>query len=215
MKENCLDTLINVLDQVRAVAMTGLNFAENPYDREHYERLLQIASVNTADLTGDDPQELNERFRRETGYMTPKVGVNAAIFDDQKRILLLKRADNGKWGLPSGWVEVGEALKVAMVREIKEETGLDARLTYILDIYNSRAFAPCRPHNAIGILYLAERISGELKICHESTDIGYFEVASVTNWHIHHEEMAHDALEFINNPKPFSAIRIKKPVESY
>ncbi|MDP8237540.1 MAG: NUDIX hydrolase N-terminal domain-containing protein [Candidatus Hatepunaea meridiana] len=208
MQFNYQDALINILDEIQAIARTGLNFTENPYDREHYERLLEIACVNLHQLTGLDQQELSERFAREIGYITPKVGVNAAIFDDKQRILLQKRTDNGKWGLPSGWVEVGEKLLEAIVREVKEETGLDVEPTYLLNVYDSKAFAPHRAHNAVGFLYLCESKGGTLAISHESTDIGYFEIEAIDDWHLANKTLALTALNFIIDRKPFSAIEI-------
>ena len=210
MIKNCLDALINLIDEVRAVAGTGLNFTENPYDRDHYERLLKVTSQLLSDITGLEDGEISDRFRREVGYLTPKIGVNAAIFDDRKRILLEKRIDDGKWGLPSGWVEVGETLVEAVVREIKEETGLDVEPTHIINVYESTAYAPHRPHNAVGILYLCERRGGELKKSYESTDIGFFNIDEISEWHVGHEEQAAVALCFINQPDPFSAIRLMK-----
>lgn len=209
MSDNYQDTLLNVLDEIRAIAVTGLNFAENPYDRKRYERLLDIASINLHNLTGVDAEELSERFMRETGYMTPKIGVNAAVFDDRERILLEKRVDDNRWGLPSGWVEVGETLIAAIEREVEEETGLTVKATHIIDVYESKAHAPHRPHNACGILFLCTREKGELRISHESTDIGYFDINAVDKWHLAHKTLALKALNFIRNREPLSAIRIE------
>ncbi|HHE46825.1 MAG TPA: NUDIX domain-containing protein [Bacteroidetes bacterium] len=208
MKKNCQDALINLIDEVRAVAQTGLNFTDNPYDRGHYQRLLDIAAINLQELTGIDAKRLSERFSREIGYITPKIGVNAALFDDNQRLLLEKRVDDGAWGLPSGWVEVGETLVQTVVREVKEETGLDVEPTHIINIYESKLFAPHRPHNAVGVVYLCRYKGGELSISHESTDIGYFDINSVTNWHPGHRVQAERALQFIRDPRPFSAIKI-------
>jgi len=210
MIESYQDALINLIDEVRAIAQTGLNFADNPYDREHYQRLLDVAAVEMHDLTGISVEDLSERFNREVGYVTPKVGINAAIFNEKQQILLERRVDDDCWGLPSGWVEVGESLLETVVREVKEETGLDVEPTYIINIYECIAFAPHRPHNAVGILYLCECKGGELRISHESTDIGYFDIDNVGKWHLGHKAQTERALKFIRNPDPFSAIKISR-----
>lgn len=210
MTNDCQNMLINILDEIRAVGKTGLYCTESLYDKERYERLLKIAIVSLSELSGTKEQELSERFSREIGCVTPKVGVDAAIFDERQRLLLHKRSDDGKWSLPGGWVEVGESLVESLVREVKEETGLDVEPTHILGIYDSKASAPHSPHNSCHILYLCVSLGGNLVMSHESTDIGYFDLNTVTEWHRNHEERAKDAFNFIKNRAPFSAIRIRK-----
>jgi ADP-ribose pyrophosphatase YjhB (NUDIX family) len=202
--------LISVLDQIRAIGETGLCYAENPHDRERYKRLLKITVTSLAAVSGVGEQELSERFSREIGCITPKVGVDAAIFDEEQRLLLHKRSDDGKWSLPCGWVEVGESLAEAAVREVKEETGLAVEPTYILGIYDSKAIAPHAPHSSCYILYLCEPRGGSLVISHESTDIGYLDINTVTEWHNGHEEKGRDALDFIKHRMPFRAIEIAR-----
>ena len=58
--------------------------------------------------------------------MTAKVGVDAAVFDEHDRILLVRRADDDKWGLIAGWVDGHEAPEETILREIAEEVGLTA-----------------------------------------------------------------------------------------
>lgn len=208
MRPNCQDILLQILDEIRAIGKNGLHFAQNPNDRERYQRLLEISTINLSELSDLNPQKISERFRREIGYVTLKLGADAAIFDQSQRILLHKRSDDRKWSLPCGWVEVGESPLQAVVREVKEETGLDVRPTHILGIYDSKACAPHRPHNCSHILYLCTPVGGKLAISAESQDIGYFEVGSVAEWHEGHGELAKDALDFIQNRAQFSAIKI-------
>jgi hypothetical protein len=77
-----------LLDELQTIARNGLNYAENPYDRERYTRLMELVShyyEQTLDLPAE---EVKRRFAAEVGYITPKVGADAAIFDDEGRILL-------------------------------------------------------------------------------------------------------------------------------
>jgi 8-oxo-dGTP pyrophosphatase MutT (NUDIX family) len=68
-----------------------------------------------------------------------KAGVGVIIVDDQERILLEQRYDNGMWGLPGGGIEPGESVFEAALREVKEETGLDIRIKGLLGIYSEPA----------------------------------------------------------------------------
>lgn len=63
-------------------------------------------------------------------------GCTAAIFDAQgQKILLQRRSDNGRWGLPGGGMDPGESAAEACVRELLEETGLQTRVRKLVGIY--------------------------------------------------------------------------------
>jgi hypothetical protein len=81
-----------------------------------------------AERTGLDDAEVRARFARDVGYVTAKVGADAALFDEHDRILLVRRADDDRWGLIAGWVDANEYPKT-VVLEIAEEVGLWAGST--------------------------------------------------------------------------------------
>lgn len=62
--------------------------------------------------------------------------VSAVIFDRRGRLLLQQRSDGGQWGLPGGSVEIGEALATAVVREVREETGLIVVPRRLIGVYS-------------------------------------------------------------------------------
>ena len=64
-----------------------------------------------------------------TKAKTIRCAAAAIVLDGEGKILLQRRSDNGRWGLPGGSVEIGESVAAAVVREVREETGLDARIT--------------------------------------------------------------------------------------
>jgi ADP-ribose pyrophosphatase YjhB (NUDIX family) len=70
--------------------------------------------------------------------MVIRPGVAAVIFDGE-RVLLQRRDDNGKWGLPGGSVEPGESVRTAVVREVHEETGLDVEPVRLIGVYSDPA----------------------------------------------------------------------------
>jgi ADP-ribose pyrophosphatase YjhB (NUDIX family) len=65
-----------------------------------------------------------------------RLGCSAAIFDEQGRILLTRRADNGQWCLPGGGMEPGESAAEACEREVLEETGLGVRVKRLVGVYS-------------------------------------------------------------------------------
>ena len=62
-------------------------------------------------------------------------GVCAVIHDDEGRLLLQRRTDDGTWSLPAGAIDPGERPADAVVREVREETGLDVRPRRILGVF--------------------------------------------------------------------------------
>ena len=65
-----------------------------------------------------------------------RLGCSAVIFDEQGRILLTKRRDNGQWCLPSGGMESGESAAEACIREVWEETGLHVGVKRLVGVYS-------------------------------------------------------------------------------
>lgn len=150
MAEELLRQLGRYWAAVKAIAQTGLAFTqENPFERERYEALLKIAARMVAALEGSEGISegalwafkeawLKEVKEGSAGYVTPKVVVNAAIFDERERLLLIQRADKGTWFLPGGWADVGYTPAEIAVKETEEETGLKVtplRLLAILDSF--------------------------------------------------------------------------------
>ena len=117
-------SVLSALHRLKSIALEGLRFSQNPYDIDRYNRLLDVTSTAYADFLRMDDGQILETFRSEIGIVTPKLGADAAVPDDQGRILLLKRSDGGGWGLPGGWVDVHESPAQAAVREVWEEAGL-------------------------------------------------------------------------------------------
>ncbi|XHR92373.1 NUDIX hydrolase N-terminal domain-containing protein [Mucilaginibacter sp. UC70_90] len=117
MKKNYIDLLENIY----ALAQTGIRYTKSPFDMERYQKLLNIATQEYSEFTGLETEVLKERFRNDLGYATPKVGVNGILFDDNGRLLVEHRSDDFLWGLPGGWVDIGEDPETAMKREFWEE----------------------------------------------------------------------------------------------
>lgn len=187
--------IYDLLDEVRSIAQNGLNYSKEPYDRQRYERLMEIVSSTYGDITGITSDEIKSRFARELGYITPKVGIQGAVVNDKGEILLEKRADDGKWGVPAGWMEVGETPAQCIQREILEETNLQVIPEKIIGIYNRLAGAYQQPHASVHLLFWCRLVGGELKKSFESLELKYQDPLLVTEWHANHREIALDAVK--------------------
>ena len=135
--------------------------------------------------------EVRERLARDLGYVSAKVGTDAAIFDADDRILLVHRADDHRWGLVSGWVDPGESPANTVVREVKEEVGLDATIIELADAIGRPAANRSGPHALVAIVYLCTVAPGPIVISHESLAAEYREIKSVKDWHANHESLAY------------------------
>lgn len=113
------------------------------------------------------------------------VGTGVIVSDDVGRILLELRADCGLWGLPGGGVQPGESVTNAARREVREETGLDVRITRLLGVYSDPAKnIVTYPDNGdvkhkIDILLEGEITGGKLAASAESERLEFFEPGRV------------------------------------
>ncbi|OBR94359.1 putative hydrolase YutF [Clostridium ragsdalei P11] len=110
-----------------------------------------------------------------------KAGVAGIIFDKSQRVLLMKRTDNGLWGIPSGHVEPGETVEEAIIREINEETGLKVKVNRLIGIYSdpvSQVFSypNGKINHFITTCFECEVVGGNLiKEGEETLDVNYFD----------------------------------------
>jgi ADP-ribose pyrophosphatase YjhB (NUDIX family) len=190
--------ILSLVDEVQAIARTGLHYGDNPFDRERYTRLLAAAEREYAAYTGLPEEVVRDRLAADLGYVTAKVGADAAVFDEQDRLLLVRRTDDGKWGLIAGWIDANESPAETVVRELAEETGVEARVDRLVGVFFRAAAASGAPHGTVSIVYLCSITGGTLRPQpHEVLELAWRAVDDVApdEWHHHHELLAHAALE--------------------
>ena len=175
--------LLHLLDEIRAIAQTGLGYTRAPFDRLRYEDLMRIVSREYAGLTGLDPAEVGARLRAELGYATPKVGVSAAVFDDAGRLLLVRRIPEGTWCLPGGWAEVGLTAEQSCAKEVQEETGLTVEVGRIVHVRTRLPGDYGSPHTSIHLSFACRRTGGALQGSIETEEPGFYDIDSPRDWH--------------------------------
>ncbi|MEU2036859.1 NUDIX domain-containing protein [Nocardia amamiensis] len=104
-------------------------------------------------------------------------GGSALIIDREGAILMQRRADSGNWSLPGGTMEIGETLEQCVIRETKEETGLDIEITGLLGIYTDPehvvAYSDGEVRQEFNVTYYGRVIGGQLLVSDESTDVRF------------------------------------------
>jgi 8-oxo-dGTP pyrophosphatase MutT (NUDIX family) len=182
--------ILSLLDEVQTIARNGLFFSENHYDRERYERLLALAVKEYAQILNLPDSEILAALQKEFGYITPKLGADSAIFNEQGEILLMNRSDGSGWCLPCGWVEPNETPAQAAIREVMEETGLEVRVERLVGVFTRFAGMNHSPHSMVAVVHLCQILSGQLTLSVEGTELRYWRIENVENWHATHKHYA-------------------------
>ena len=113
--------------QLQSIAQTGIEFTENPYDRERYEAIRALSIEILHEYTEIDNSKLASLFANESGYQTPKIDVRAAIFNSDNEILMIREKLDNKWALPGGWADIELSLSENIIKESFEEAGAEIR----------------------------------------------------------------------------------------
>ncbi|MCD4739435.1 MAG: NUDIX hydrolase N-terminal domain-containing protein [Anaerolineae bacterium] len=185
--------IFSLLDEIQTIARNGLHYTSDTYDRERYERLMGLTTETYGELLAVPHAKVRARFLNELGYITPKVGVDAAIFNTSGEILLMERADGSGWCLPCGWIEPNEKPVEAVSREVREETGLEVKAQQLVGVFTRLPSGKNGPHTAIAVVHLCEIVGGELTLSHEGLDLRYWPIAEVQDWHATHKKYARAA----------------------
>lgn len=120
MKTN--DQIANWAMDLQSLAQAGLRYGHDVFDRERYEEIRRIAGEMMAARTGIPEEKLKTLFLGDEGYQTPKIETRAAIFKDNK-ILLVREKMSQEWSLPGGWNDYDQTVADNCVKEAFEESG--------------------------------------------------------------------------------------------
>ncbi len=123
--------------KLAALAQDGLTYGADDYDLDRYRQMTRLAAELLSVVSGQPADELASELGRDVGYATPKVEVRGAIFDDDERVLLMREKIDGRWSLPGGWADPGDAPSAAVTREILEESGYHSSAVKLIACWDS------------------------------------------------------------------------------
>lgn len=147
--------------------------------------------------------KFGERIGKE-GVLRP--GASALVFDEaREKILLTRRADNGRWCLPGGGMDPGESAAEACAREVLEETGLEVRVTKLVGVYTTPDLLIEYPDGnkiqPVAFSFEVEITGGKLTLSDETTEFGWYTLAEMEAMDImeNHVQRIRDAVK--NRPE--------------
>ena len=162
--------------ELQALAQTGLEFSRDPYDRERYVALRELASRIMAAHTGTPAPVIADLFARETGYATPKIDVRAAVFDPADRLLMVREAADGhRWTLPGGWADVNVTPAENAVKEVREESGYEVRVAKLAAAWDrTRQGHPPGTFSCTKLFFVCDLVGGAPATSLETSEVAWF-----------------------------------------
>ena len=128
-------------------------------------------------------------------YKSPKLAADGIILENDK-ILLIKRRNEpfkDKWAFPGGFVEYGEKVEDAAVREVFEETGLKTKIMDLVGIYSDPNRDP-RGH-IVSAVFLLKLLGGDLKGGDDAADAKFFDLDQLPELSFDHDLVIKDVLK--------------------
>lgn len=174
MEEQFLDWAI----ELQALAQAGLTYTKDIFDQERFERIRTIATEMLASQSPLPTAKVRELFATGTGYPTPKLDTRAAVFKDNR--ILLVQENNGLWSLPGGWVDFDQSIKENTIKETLEETGLSVEPLKIIALQDRNKHNPPRyAYSVCKVFVECHPLGGSFQKNIETLQIDWFDLAEL------------------------------------
>jgi ADP-ribose pyrophosphatase YjhB (NUDIX family) len=164
--------------QVQAIAQNGLAFSKDPFDRERFTQLQELVTTILTSELEITPGQVKALWLGDDGYVTPKVDVRGAVFE-RDTVLMVRERTDGKWTLPGGWVDVGDAPHSAVEREIREESGYLAKAVKLGALFDKNNPAHGHPASIVHVyklFFVCELLGGTATLSNETDGVEFFPI---------------------------------------
>lgn len=135
------------------------------------------------------------------------VAVTVFVLDDQDRVLLIRRTDNGLWALPGGGQDLGEYIAETAARETREEAGIDVEVIDIVGIYTNPnhvvEYSDGEVRQQFSICFRARYLGGEPTTSDESAEVHWIAHGELDSLSIHPSMRLRIDHGYQNRPKPY------------
>lgn len=180
--------------RLQSLAQAGLAYGKDKFDCERFQEIRDIAAQMLVEPSGLPEDRVAELFCYETGYQTPKIDTRAAIFQGE-RILLVQEAD-GKWALPGGWCDVDLTVRENVIKEVKDEAGLDVTADFLVAVLDNSQAHPSSAYKVTKIFVRCTALGGHFSPNSETLASQYFALADLPVLSLHKTSREHIKLCF-------------------
>ena len=117
-------------------------------------------------------------------FLDPKVAAVALVVNGDGLVMVKRGVEPqyGKWAFPSGYVDRGEVVEAAAIREVKEETGIDVELDKLIGVYSLEG------NPVVLVVYSAHIVGGEVAVGHDALDVRTFALSELPPLPFPHDE---------------------------
>lgn len=166
--------LLQWAKRLQSLAQSGLEYSKDKYDIERFQEIRDISVEILSTYTELDHAKVKSLFAIEEGYQTPKIDVRAVIFKEDK-ILMVQESYDRKWSLPGGWADIEYSLSENIIKEAKEEAGVEVLPKKIIAILDrNKHVDDLYPYSIYKIFVECDYISGSYEKNIETIDSKFF-----------------------------------------
>ena len=185
--------------EIYTLSQAGLTYSGNEYDIQRYKRLQEISAEMLAGQSELSRDTILQSYSMQSGYATPKIDVRGAVIREGKILLVREKAD-GRWAMPGGWGDIGDAPAAMVAREVWEESGFRVSVDKLVGVYDANRLQPLEFYHVYKLIFMCAITSGEATTSIETLDVDFFELDKLpplsetrTNKRILDEVFAHAA----------------------
>ena len=187
--------------EIYSLSQVGLTYNKNEFDVQRYKRLQEIAAEILSSQSELEKESVLESFSMQAGYVTPKIDVRGAVIRDHKILLIQERAD-GKWAMPGGWADLGNAPASVAEREVWEESGFRVKAEKVVAVMDANRIQPMEFYHAYKIIFLCTLLDGEPRVSYETLAVDFFDLKDLPPLSIYrtNENMLREVFAHVENP---------------
>jgi len=187
--------------EIFSLSQAGLTYSQNEFDIERYKRLQEITAEMLESQSELSRASVLESFSMQAGYATPKIDVRGAVVHEGKILLIQERMD-GRWAMPGGWADLGNAPASVAEREVWEESGYHVKAEKVVAVIDANRIEPLEFYHAFKIIFLCTLIGGEPQVSHETMAVDFFDLNDLPPLSLYRtdESMLREVFAHIQDP---------------
>lgn len=160
--------------KLQSIAQAGLEYSSDKFDIERFEQIRELSIEIMSKYTDIDNSKIRYLFTNETGYQTPKIDIRAAIFKEDKILMVREQIDN-KWSLPGGWADTDLSICENVIKESMEEAGAKVKPKRIIAVLDrNKHIDDVFPYSVYKFFIECDYLEGEYKDNIETIESDFF-----------------------------------------